>query len=98
MTLENCVALFAIAPQRRGIETAFAHGLSLAVRFRSTMGEEIEMPAQSMTNPVRDGAELPYQDWSSNSAQPIVFRHGWPLSSKGRRAACAVPTPGRGAP
>jgi len=29
----------------------------------------------------RNDARLPYQDWGPKSAQPIVFRHGWSLSS-----------------
>ena len=29
----------------------------------------------------RDGVELFYKDWGSRSATPIVFSHGWPLSS-----------------
>ena len=28
-----------------------------------------------------DGAEIFYKDWGPKSAQPIVFHHGWPLSS-----------------
>jgi non-heme chloroperoxidase len=28
-----------------------------------------------------DGVELYYKDWGPNDAQPIVFHHGWPLSS-----------------
>lgn len=28
-----------------------------------------------------DGAEIYYKDWGSADAQPIVFHHGWPLSS-----------------
>ena len=28
-----------------------------------------------------DGAEIFYKDWGSADAQPIVFHHGWPLSS-----------------
>ncbi|MFX5693186.1 alpha/beta hydrolase, partial [Acinetobacter baumannii] len=28
-----------------------------------------------------DGAEIFYKDWGSTDAQPIVFHHGWPLSS-----------------
>ena len=28
-----------------------------------------------------DGAEIFYKDWGSKEAQPIVFHHGWPLSS-----------------
>ncbi|WMT92674.1 alpha/beta hydrolase [Pelagibacterium sp. H642] len=30
---------------------------------------------------VRDGAQIFYKDWGSKDAQPVVFHHGWPLSS-----------------
>ena len=29
----------------------------------------------------RDGTEIFYKDWGDKAAQPIVFHHGWPLSS-----------------
>jgi non-heme chloroperoxidase len=29
----------------------------------------------------KDGARIFYKDWGPKSAQPIVFHHGWPLSS-----------------
>ena len=29
----------------------------------------------------KDGTEIFYKDWGSKHAQPIVFHHGWPLSS-----------------
>ena len=29
----------------------------------------------------RDGASIFYKDWGPKDAQPIVFHHGWPLSS-----------------
>jgi non-heme chloroperoxidase len=29
----------------------------------------------------QDGVEIFYKDWGSKTAQPIVFHHGWPLSS-----------------
>ena len=29
----------------------------------------------------KDGAEIFYKDWGPKDAQPIVFHHGWPLSS-----------------
>jgi len=29
----------------------------------------------------KDGTEIFYKDWGSKNAQPIVFHHGWPLSS-----------------
>ena len=28
-----------------------------------------------------DGVEIFYKDWGPRDAQPIVFHHGWPLSS-----------------
>ena len=29
----------------------------------------------------RDGTDIFYKDWGPRDAQPIVFHHGWPLSS-----------------
>jgi non-heme chloroperoxidase len=29
----------------------------------------------------RDGVEIYYKDWGPRNSQPIVFHHGWPLSS-----------------
>lgn len=29
----------------------------------------------------KDGTEIFYKDWGPKSAQPVVFHHGWPLSS-----------------
>jgi non-heme chloroperoxidase len=29
----------------------------------------------------RDGTQIFYKDWGSRDVQPIVFHHGWPLSS-----------------
>lgn len=29
----------------------------------------------------KDGTQIYFKDWGSKSAQPIVFHHGWPLSS-----------------
>src|SRR3546814_9693192 len=29
----------------------------------------------------KDGVDIFYKDWGPKSAQPIVFHHGWPLSS-----------------
>ena len=28
-----------------------------------------------------DGTEIFYKDWGPKTAQPIMFHHGWPLSS-----------------
>ncbi|WP_449701815.1 alpha/beta fold hydrolase [Acidicapsa acidisoli] len=29
----------------------------------------------------KDGTTIFYKDWGSKNSQPIVFHHGWPLSS-----------------
>ena len=29
----------------------------------------------------KDGVDIFYKDWGSKDAQPIMFHHGWPLSS-----------------
>lgn len=97
MTWKHRVALLAIAPRRRVIATALVYGLSLAVRFTSATGEEVEIPPQSQqrTNPAmsimtKDGAQLPYADWSPNATQPIFLRHGWPLRASSM-ASCSSP-------
>nr|WP_296582257.1 alpha/beta hydrolase [Xanthobacter sp.] len=36
-------------------------------------------PMPSVTT--KDGVEIFYKDWGPKTAQPIVFHHGWPLSS-----------------
>jgi hypothetical protein len=86
MIWKNFVSLIATTSRRRAVATAIVYGLSLAVRFTSATGEEVEIPAQSVqrTNPVmsimtKDGAQLPYADWVPNAAQPIIFRHRGPL-------------------
>jgi len=91
MIWKSIVRPRAIAPRRRFVATALVYGLSLAVRFTSAAGEEVEIPAPSVqrTKPVMSimtGASprLPYKDWAPN-AQPIVFRTGWPLGSAGCR-------------
>jgi hypothetical protein len=88
VTCKNFVSLLATAPRRRGVATALMYGLSLAIRFTSATGEEVEIPPQSMqrADPVismmtKDGAHLPYAEWSPNTAQLIFLRHGWRLQS-----------------
>ena len=88
MIWNSFVKRFAITSRRKGLATAVVYGLSLAVRFTSATGEEVEIPPQSAqrVHPIisimtGNGAHLPYQDWGPKSAQPIVFRHGWPPGS-----------------
>jgi hypothetical protein len=86
MVFRNLGNLLAIVPRRRMIATTIVYGLSLAVRFTSATGEEVEIRGQSVqgTNPVisimaKDAAQLPYADWVPNATQPVVFRHRSPL-------------------
>lgn len=81
-----------ITSRRRGLATATVYGLSLAVRFTSAAGEQLEVPAQFVqrTKPVMSittgtGPRLPYEDLAK-TAQPIVFRPDWPPGSPGCRA------------
>ena len=84
MTSKTFVTVLAIAPRRRLVATTIVYGLSLAIRFTSATGEEVEIPAQSMPRPnpvmsimTRDGALLPYADWGPSTDQPMIFRHRW---------------------
>ena len=88
MIWKNFVTPLAITSRRRVVASAVMYGLSLSVRFTSAAGEEVEIPAQSpqgahpmISIMTRNDTQLPYQDWGSKSAQPIVFRHGWSPSS-----------------
>jgi len=85
MTWKNFVSPVKLVPRRRMAASAIMYGLSLAVRFTSATGEEVEIPAQSIHNASsvmsifdRDGGQLPYADWRPNAIEPIFFRHRWP--------------------
>ncbi|MGV7216967.1 hypothetical protein [Bradyrhizobium sp. UFLA05-112] len=91
MTSKTFVSLFAIPPRRRLVATTIVYGLSLAVRFTSATGEEVEIPQQSLqrTNPAmsivtNDDVQLPYANWRGpNATEPIFFR---------RRSAASMPS------
>ncbi|MET3988419.1 hypothetical protein ABIB94_000045 [Bradyrhizobium sp. JR7.2] len=85
MTWKNFVSPVKLVPRRRMAASAIMYGLSLAVRFTSATGEEVEIPAQSIHNASsvmsifdRDGGQLPYADWRPNAIEPIFFRHRRP--------------------
>ncbi|MDR6627727.1 alpha/beta hydrolase [Caulobacter segnis] len=74
---------------RRGLMTA---GLGLAaaaaaapLAVQAATPEAAAKPttsrAQSGFVTTRDGVQIFYKDWGPKTAQPIVFHHGWPLSS-----------------
>ena len=92
---KHFVSRLAITP-RRGLATAVIYGLSLAVRFTSATGEEVEITPQSAqrAHPLisimtTDSFRLPYQDWGRKSVQSIVFRQGWPPGSPS--SGCIAP-------
>jgi len=86
MTSKTLFSPLAIPPRRRLVASAIVYGLSLAIRFTSATGEEVEIPAQSlqMTNPTmsimsNDRTRLSYADWGGPYANaPIFFRRRWP--------------------
>jgi hypothetical protein len=85
---KSFVSRLAIPTRRRGLATAVVNGLSLAVRFTSATGEEVEIPPQYVQRahpPVSilatDSSRLPYQDWDLRPAQPIIFRQSRPQGS-----------------
>lgn len=85
MTWKNLVSPVKLVPRRRMAASAIMYGLSMAVRFTSATGEEVEIPAQSIHNASsvmsifdRDGGQLPYADWRPNAIEPIFFRHRRP--------------------
>lgn len=91
---KNFVSQLAITSRRRGLATAVVYGLSLAVRFTSAAGEEVQIPPQSAQRAyplimAGDGSRLPYHDWSHKPALPIVLRQGWPPGSP--TPGCVVP-------
>jgi hypothetical protein len=87
---------FAIAPRRRAVATALVYGLSLTVRFTSTMGEEAPAQAAQGITPLSSIMlnDRFYNSSSPKPALPISFQRGWPLGPRICRAACegSVPT------
>ena len=74
--------------RRKVLATALMYGASMTVRSSSAAGEETK-PAKHFperndpmtTVATKDGVQIFYKDWGPKTAQPIVFHHGWPLSS-----------------
>src|SRR5580700_1095094 len=59
-----------------GKPAPFLHGMVASTTSQSEAGEN-DMP----TVTTKDGTQIFYKDWGPKGAQPIVFHHGWPLSS-----------------
>src|SRR4051794_35310162 len=81
------VSQFAKAPRQNFLASGLTYAASLTVRSSSAAGKETtSISGAQGTDPMTyvatsDGVKIFYKDWGPKSAQPIVFHHGWPLSS-----------------
>lgn len=88
MAWNNSVSRLANASRRKVLATTLMYATSLTVRSTSAAGKDTRnstYPTQR-TDPMtfvttKDGVRIFYKDWGPKSGQPIVFHHGWPLSS-----------------
>jgi non-heme chloroperoxidase len=88
MTRNNFPSRLANISRRKVLAATLMYAISLTVRSTSATGKETDIstsptqrsdPMTSVTT--KDGVQIFYKDWGPRSAQPIVFHHGWPLSS-----------------
>jgi non-heme chloroperoxidase len=59
-----------------GGPVSYLYGMTASTTSQANTGE-IDMPMIT----TEDGTQIFYKDWGPKDAQPIVFHHGWPLSS-----------------
>jgi hypothetical protein len=78
-----------ITSRRRAATSAVVYGLSLAVRFTSAAGEEIEVPAQvaershaMLSIMMNESSQITQKSWFTRTAQPLAY-HGSQLSLTG---------------
>jgi non-heme chloroperoxidase len=88
MVWNATVSHLANTSRRKLLATVLTYAASLTVRPTSVAGEEPKTSTQpaERIDPMtfvttKDGVQIFYKDWGPKSAQPIVFHHGWPLSS-----------------
>jgi len=72
----------------RGVGLALALGIPAGSALAATppkpaaeRGHSMSASPTMSTITTQDGTQIFYKDWGPKSAQPIVFHHGWPLSS-----------------
>lgn len=76
-----------LAPTRREIlvagVAATATGLMSTMSVAATLQSASQTKGTVSMNTItsKDGVQIFYKDWGPKTAQPIVFHHGWPLSS-----------------
>jgi non-heme chloroperoxidase len=87
MTWQHSMSRLSRTSRRRILATALACASSLTLRSTSAPGKEPRISTDaadrsSLSSVItRDGVQIFYKDWGPKTAQPIVFHHGWPLSS-----------------
>ncbi|ACI93873.1 Non-heme chloroperoxidase [Afipia carboxidovorans OM5] len=88
MTWNHSLSQLGRITRRNALATAFLYAMSANIRFSSAAGDDRKVPshlAQGIdpmtTVTTKDGVKIFYKDWGPKTAQPIVFHHGWPLSS-----------------
>lgn len=80
MTWNNLVAPHAITSRRRVVASALMYGLSLTVRFTSSVRETAEVPPQAIVN---DAAQIIRM---ASPSRPAPAYLGWPVASGCRTA------------
>jgi non-heme chloroperoxidase len=88
MACNNSIRLLVTRSRRTAIAKVLMYAISATLRFTSVTGNEANIPTYSMQRinvmtsiTTQDGVRIFYKDWGPKSGQPIVFHHGWPLSS-----------------
>ncbi len=88
MTWKSSISRLARLSRRKLLATTLLYAASMTVRSSAAAGKETDMLSRTtdmadLTSSIttNDGAQIFYRDWGAKSAQPIVFHHGWPLSS-----------------
>jgi non-heme chloroperoxidase len=88
MTLNNPISWTANTSRRKLLASTLMYGASLTVRSASAIGKDADVATSPDQRAdftafvtTKDGVQIFYKDWGPKSAQPIVFHHGWPLSS-----------------
>lgn len=88
MVWTKSISKLANTSRRSVLTTAIMSAISMNIRSSSAAGEEKKIPkyvhqnSDPMTSvTTKDGTHIFYKDWGPKTAQPIVFHHGWPLSS-----------------
>ncbi len=88
MVTRNSFRQLAGISRRKILVTAMLYATSLTIRSSSAAGEGGTASTHMATGDdpmisvnTQDAVQIFYKDWGPKTAQPIVFHHGWPLSS-----------------